>query len=72
MKVHKVTLYIVDFDQVGADDVKTLIENARYPNPCISPLVLDVKTAEIGEWDDSHPLNHSDKAAAAIKSIFPA
>jgi hypothetical protein len=32
MKVYKVELIIIDFDNLGADGIKTEIEDARYAN----------------------------------------
>lgn len=60
VKVHKVTLYVVDFDEVGAKGVAQVLEDTKYPNRCIDPRVLEVDTAELGEWDDSSPLNMVD------------
>jgi hypothetical protein len=70
MEVHKITLYVVDFDQLGADAVADTIVNQRYPNHCISPSILSVVSADAGEWSDAHPLNHGDKAAAEIDRLF--
>jgi len=70
MQVHKLTVYVLDFDGLGADGVKETLENQRYPNHCISPSVLFIETREIGEWDDDHPLNHSDKAQEEYERIF--
>jgi hypothetical protein len=57
MKVHQVILTIIDFDELGADQIKTVIENQKYPNHCIGPTVESVRTREIGEWSDDNPLN---------------
>ncbi len=35
MKAYKVEILIVDHDKVGEEDIKSLIENAKYPNYCI-------------------------------------
>jgi hypothetical protein len=70
MKVHKVTLMIVDFDKLGAGSIKEVIENQQYPNRCIYPNVMEVKTKDIGPWDDSHPLNQIDQMQAAFEELF--
>ena len=57
MKLHRVTVYIVDHDELGANDVKVEMENVRYPNHCISPRITSVETVDIGEWSDDHPAN---------------
>lgn len=61
MNVHKVVLMVIDFDDIGAESVKSVIESARYPNRCISPRVMKLDTQDIGEWQDDHPLNHRDE-----------
>lgn len=70
MKVMKLEVFVIDFDGLGENDVRQAIENARYPNRCISPEVLSVEAKEIGEWSDGHPLNNSKTAPAEIKRIF--
>ncbi len=57
MKAYLVKLFIVDHDELGAADIKSVLENARYPNHCIDPCVFEVQEADIGEWSDDHPLN---------------
>lgn len=68
IKVHKVTLLIVDHDDVGSE-VKQILEDQRYPNRCISPTVLQIETREV-EWTDEHPLNYLDKMAAEAARLF--
>lgn len=71
MEAVKVILYVVDHDKLGAEEIATTLMHARYPNDCISPMVISTETADIGEWTDSHPLNHSDLAHKAFELIFP-
>ena len=70
MKVHKVESYIVDFDDVGEENIKDMIEDARYPNRCISLKVIKIATKDIGEWNDDHPLNRRSTAEAELKRLF--
>ena len=72
MKVHKIELYVVDFDGVGSIGVKETLENANFPNDCISPNVIDVQTVDIGEWSDDHPLNSTLTAKQEISRLFAA
>ena len=58
----KVTLCVVDHDDIGPVEIRRVIENQRYPNRCISPNVMEVESRDIGEWHDEHPLNYSEKA----------
>lgn len=69
MKAYKVELLIIDFDQCG-DEIEGIIENANYPNDCISPNVLSIKEADIGEWDDDHPLNKVEGFEESVKKYF--
>jgi hypothetical protein len=69
VKVHKVTLGIVDHDELGADEVGRTLENARYPNRCISPHALTYETKEV-DWHDRHPLNIISEQDSAFMELF--
>lgn len=70
MKVHRVVLYVIDFDQLGADGVKDEIESTRFANDCISPKIGEIQTRDIGEWSDEHPLNKRSTADKAWIALF--
>lgn len=70
MKAHRITLFIIDFDEVGADDITQILENQKYPNRCISPDVKSIETVDVGEWHDDHPLNNDDTASAEYQRLF--
>lgn len=70
MKVHKLEIMVVDFDEVGADEVASMIVNARYPNHAIAPLCMDLKTVDVGEWHDENLLNNKRTATDEYKRIF--
>lgn len=61
MKVHLVQVMVIDFDDLGHEEVCNVIEDTRYPNDCINPEVISTTTVDIGEWSDDHPLNKKDK-----------
>jgi hypothetical protein len=69
MKVHKVTLLVVDFDNLGADAIEEELENTRFANDCMSPHVMDVQTTEV-EWSDDHPLNIYDTMEEEFHRLF--
>jgi hypothetical protein len=69
MKVHAVTLLIVDHDCLGAREIRDVIESQSYPNDCIRPQVMHVDTREI-EWTDQHPLNVARTTHAAFDELF--
>lgn len=68
-KIHKITLFIVDHDDLGARSCKDVLENARYPNHCIGPHVMSTETREV-EWTDEHPLNRRDTQEQAFAELF--
>jgi len=70
MKAYEITLQIIDFDQLGPDEIRTVLENQRYPNHCIAPTVADIREADIGKWDDDHPLNKKSTAEAEWNRLF--
>lgn len=69
VRVHKIEVLVIDFDDVGADGVREVIETARYPNRCINPRVQRVETREV-EWSDDHPLNLAASCDDAYRELF--
>lgn len=70
MKVYKVELMILDFDEIGPEQIKEVIEYQKFPNRCISPDVIRIDDREIGEWDDDCDLNKSNKCIEAFNKLF--
>jgi len=70
MKAYKITLLFLDFDEVGPQEAKALIENARLPNRIDPGTVMDLQEADIGEWSDDHPLNKRATMSEAFRSLF--
>jgi hypothetical protein len=71
MKIHKLTILIIDHDNLGAAGVKTELENANFANDCILPRVVEVDTRDV-EWSDDHPLNSSKTRDAEFRRLFSA
>ena len=69
MKVFKVELMIVDYDNIGHDEIRDVLENVKYPNHCISPTVTNIDWRDIGDWHDDHPLNKRN-ADAFFRGLF--
>ena len=67
----KVELLIIDFDECGDDEIKSVIENARYPNHCISPNVKKMESVML-DWSDEHPLNRNSTCDAEYARLFQA
>lgn len=55
-RVYRITLIVVDHDECGPEGVASALENARYPNRCISPTVVKTESRVV-DWHDGHPLN---------------
>lgn len=72
MKAYKIELLVLDFDQLGSDEIKSVLENSRYPNDCISPSTMRITEADIGPWSYDNPLNSGKTRAAEYARIFPA
>ncbi len=68
-KVHKIEILVVDIDDVGAEEIKSVIKDQKYPNYCISPRVMMIQTVET-EWSDDHPLNKWATMAQAYRDLF--
>lgn len=67
--VYKITMYVIDFDDLGESCVKSVIENSKYANHCISPIVMSIETREV-QWSDDHPLNRADACGEEITRMF--
>ena len=70
MKAHKIEILIIDFDEMGADEIKSTIENTSYPNRCMYPDVMNIETVDLGEWNDEHPLNLKDTFEQEYQRLF--
>lgn len=70
MKAHKIEILIIDHDGLGVEEIKSVIENQKYPNWCINPEVKSINTIDIGDWHDDHPLNLSYKSQAEYEKLF--
>jgi len=68
-KVHKVVLFAVDHDDLGANGVKSVLEGQRYPNRCLMPQVFSTETREV-DWNDEHPLNRADTQHQVFEQMF--
>jgi NTP pyrophosphatase (non-canonical NTP hydrolase) len=56
VEVFKVVLLVVDHDGIGASELAGVLEQTRYPNHCMSPVVIHTESRVV-EWHDGHPLN---------------
>jgi hypothetical protein len=70
MKVHRVSLLVVDHNDIGVDDIKIELEQTNYPG-LVAPTVLGVETRDV-EWSDRHPLNLTDTNREAAAKLFGA
>lgn len=71
MKVYKLEIYVPDFDNLGAEEIKAVIENQKYPNYCINPEVIVIEERDIGEWSDDSPLNKKATFEQEYTKLFP-
>ncbi len=70
MKVYKLEIMVLDFDDIGAEGIKSMIEDSKYPNRCIHPVVKEMESRELGEWRDDHPLNNTATADEEYRRMF--
>ena len=66
MKAYKFEVVIIDFENMGEQEIKHCLENAKY----ISPLCISQGSADIGEWHDDHPLNKRATMHQAALDLF--
>lgn len=70
MKVIRMVITIIDFENLGAEGAADVLKNTRYPNDCINLSVRSFEERDIGEWHDDHPLNRSDTEDQEYERIF--
>lgn len=70
MNVLKLEVLIINHDKLETEDIKSAIEEANYPNDCISPIVENIQSVEIGEWSDDHPLNRESTHKEEYDKMF--
>lgn len=59
-----------DSDEIGGEEIKYVLENAHYPNHCISSSIISIKEKDIGEWSDDHPLNKKETFLKEYERLF--
>lgn len=69
VRVYRMDVLVVDHDRLGPDGARQGLENARFPNDCMSPEVIALEEREV-EWSDDHPLNQRDGWRAAADALF--
>ena len=65
MKVYKFEVMVLDFEGMGEEEIKHLLENNRF----LHAHAMSAKGKDI-EWDDSHPLNKCGTMARAYTDLF--
>lgn len=67
MKAHKIELVIVDFEDYGPGD---FLIDVKQSSRNYLVKTISTKTADIGEWDDDHPLNDRSTPKEEILKYF--
>ena len=66
MKVMKLVVMVIDFEEMGEDEIIREIERCRYS----MPKVFSIESRDIGEWHDEHPLNKKLMAKGEFDRLF--
>ncbi len=66
MKAYKIEILVIDNENIGEESIKEYIKNAKY----IYPSILSIKSKEIGDWSDDHPLNKKETFFKTAKDLF--
>lgn len=70
MKAYRLEILIIDFEELGANNIIEEMQNANFANDCINPQVMKIQEADIGLWSDEHLLNHSDTNKVEFNRLF--
>ena len=68
VKIHYVTVGVVNFESLGENVIKFDIEQGLRDIGIGH--VISIETQELKNWGDSNPLNFSDKSSAEFKKLF--
>ncbi len=55
MKMHKIELYVLDFEDYGIEECTSILEHIDPHGAIVK--VNPIGSVEIGEWHDGHELN---------------
>ena len=66
MKAYKIEILVIDHENIGEENIIDTLNNVRY----INAHVKSVKSADIGDWDDDHPLNNRKTADKEYERLF--
>lgn len=66
MKAYKIEVLVIDFEDAGETEIVKSLQNVRH----INPQIKNIKSADIGEWSDAHPLNKRDECEYEYKKLF--
>lgn len=70
MEVYKLEVLIINYEEVGEEELKIIIEDGRYPNDCINPCITKIQSYDIGEWEDNHILNNVSLSSKEAKEYL--
>lgn len=65
MKAHLIQVLVIDHEDHGIEDAMINLQQG-----CEYSSIIETKTADIGDWDDDHPLNSFDTKLEGIKKYF--
>lgn len=68
-KVHKLTVLVVNHDDLDDEALKVNLESANFANDCMMPELMGIETKEV-EWHDGHPLNQTRTAEFVFDCMF--
>jgi hypothetical protein len=66
MKAYKYTILIIDHENIGKDDISNCLKYTNY----INPEIIGIQEADIGEWNDEHPLNNTELQEKEFNRLF--
>ena len=65
MQAYKIEVMVLDFEGMGEEEIKHLIEDNKY----LYAHVMNSKSKEV-DWSDNHPLNKCGTMARAYSDLF--
>ncbi|NJL54111.1 hypothetical protein HC928_02345 [bacterium] len=69
LKVYRIEIMVVDFAELGEEEIVEVLQTTKYPNWCMHPKVIDIEAREV-QWNDGHPLNNYETVNEEFVKLF--
>ncbi|AOZ61764.1 hypothetical protein BJ4_141 [Bacillus phage BJ4] len=69
-KVHKVTMYITDFEEFDEEEIESYVRRAILQGLDDNPMIDSIESSAPFEWDDDIRINYTDAKIEDYENIM--